>query len=153
MDTDRIALFIDNADYARAALLPIFNGTRQPDLVILVACPPRLTQRIGKWVSHRNREQWRASWSQKLFGELAPIFAGLAATKVVTEIGSAPLPAMAEQLRRTFGTDLKLLDARRPKLGQNLEPVEGGVPRVASGSLASPFAVTSGIFALLALAD
>lgn len=149
---DRIALFVDNAEHAAAILRPLLQGAQTPSRVVLIACPPRLTRRIGKWVSHANREHWRAHWSQKLFDALRPLFAG-AATEVVTEIGQMPPASMVPRLRETHGTDLKIFDARRPKLGQTLEPAEPGVPAPTSGPVASPIAVTSGICAFLALVD
>jgi hypothetical protein len=39
---------------------------------VLVACAPRMTHRISKWVSHSSRENWRAKWADKLFDQVVP---------------------------------------------------------------------------------
>jgi len=81
---DKIIVYIDDAAHALQQLTPMKTGgpvasslaqARQPIQVtqwILVACPPRMTQHINKWVNHSAREKWRAKWSEKVFAQIAP---------------------------------------------------------------------------------
>ena len=56
-------LFVDDAAYARDQLrlhVPANPAPAGSVHWILVACAPRMTHRISKWVSHSARENWRA---------------------------------------------------------------------------------------------
>ena len=55
---ETIAVLINDAAHARHMLLPMRTAA-EPTHWILVACAPRLTRRIGRWVSHSQREHWR----------------------------------------------------------------------------------------------
>ena len=55
---EKIILYVDDAAYAREFLAKMAaeaNG-RAPRHWVLVACAPRMTRRISKWVSHSARE-------------------------------------------------------------------------------------------------
>lgn len=148
---DKIAVFIDDAAYARSILQPLM-GSATPTHCVLVACPPRLSRRIGKWVSHAQREQWRDKWADRLFREVVPLVRVVAGGKVERLKADQPLADFSAQLRSRLGSDLLLLDARRPKLGHPTEPVNVAQAGVEAG-LASPIAVTSSLCAVLALVD
>jgi hypothetical protein len=143
---DTIAVFVDDAAYAARLLSPMIGPSTQ---WVLVACAPRLTHRIGKWVSHRNREQWRRRWADKLFAELAPTLpAGTTLDKLVAK---SPLTEVVARLRTRHGAALRVLDARRPKLGQAMEPLSP--EHQADGAWTVPIAVSSGLSVVLALSD
>jgi len=144
---ETIAVFVDDATHAGRILAPM---QAQPVHWVLVACAPRLTHRIGKWVSHSNREQWRERWAAKLFADLRPALARHHGP-LETMLAKEPLPAVVERLRGKHGMWLRLLDARRPKLGQHLEPL----PRQdgETDSWTVPIAVSASLSVMLTLVD
>ncbi len=148
---EKIAVFMDDAAYAKSILQPLL-GSAAPVHCVVVACPPRLSRRIGKWVSHAQREQWRAKWADHLFREVVPLVKVVAGGKVERLKADQPLADLSAQLRSRLGSDLLLLDARRPKLGHPTEPVNVAQAG-AQAELASPIAVTSSLCAVLALID
>lgn len=148
---DKIAVFMDDAAYAKSILQPLM-GSAAPVYCVLIACPPRLSRRIGKWISHAQREQWRAKWAERLFREVLPLVRVATGGKVERLRADAPLADLSARLRSRLGSDLLLLDARRPKLGHPTEPVNVVQAGVQTG-LASPIAVTSSLCAVLVLVD
>ena len=120
---EKIIVYMDDPAYALQQLAPMRcrpGGTHW----VLVACAPRLTQHVSKWVSHAAREKWRANWSEKVFAEVMPTLAsgGDAATRVVAK-GS--LQELTKKLVAQNGA-AHVLDARRPKFAQDLQPVTAG---------------------------
>lgn len=113
---DTVIVYVDDAEYARQLLQPLARGADgQPNAHwVLVACAPRMTHRISKWVSHSARESWRAKWADKLFAQMQPWLDDSGA-KVSTTLAKIPLPDLMEQLQRQYGIDVQLMDARRPK--------------------------------------
>lgn len=152
---ETIIVYVDDADYARQQLAPMNTahaaghaaspGTRW----VLVACAPRMTHRIGKWVSHSARENWRAKWSEKLFALLQPEMQARG-DAVSTVLAKGPLPALTAQLKTEFGP-ARVMDARRPKFGQDLQPVTADQPTPVDGRWSVPGAVL-GMGAVLVLA-
>ena len=61
---ENIIVYLDDAAYAQQQLAPM-QGDAAPEnrgagtRWVRVACPPHMTRRIGKWVSHSARESWR----------------------------------------------------------------------------------------------
>lgn len=125
---DTLIVYLDDADYAQHMLAPMLSK----DLTtrwILVACAPRMSHRISKWLSHGARENWRNQWSEKLFAKVMPTLVPPsnktgADTQALVEcmVAKGPLPALTQTLRTRFGA-AHVVDARRPKFGQLMEPV------------------------------
>ncbi|HZY15797.1 MAG TPA: hypothetical protein VFE74_04165, partial [Ramlibacter sp.] len=63
---DKVIVYLDDPAYAHQQLPA--GGT--PTHWVLVACAPRMTHRVSKWVSHSARENWRVKWADKLFGQV-----------------------------------------------------------------------------------
>ena len=148
---DRIIVFLDDAEYARQQLVPM---RRRPDAAsathwVLVACAPRMTQRIGKWVSHSARQKWRAQWSAKLFARIEPMLCS-GGDKVTTVLAKGSLSELSRKLLAEHGA-CPVLDARRPKFGQDLQPVTADQPAGKQGRWEVPGAV-AGLGAVLVLA-
>jgi hypothetical protein len=151
---DSIIVYLDDAAYAHQQLTPMRGDAAAPQRGgapthwVLVACPPHMTQRIGKWLSHTARQNWRAKWAEKLFAQVVP---GLQSTgdQVTTVLAKGPLPQMTRQLVAQHHT-ARVLDARRPKFGQPLKPVMDGQPG-ADGRWEVPAAL-AGMGAALVLA-
>ena len=152
---DKIIVYLDDADYACQHLAPMRaaaarNGTApEPMHWVLVACAPRMTRRISKWVSNSARENWRAKWAEKVFALVVPQLAGTG-DRVTTEVAKGPLPELSRKLMAAHGAS-RVLDARRPKFGQDLQPVTENQPADQRGRWEVPGAV-AGLGAVLMLA-
>lgn len=153
---DKIIVYVDNADHALAQLVPMKSRQqvdRHSRLVtqwILVACAPRVTKHISKWVSRRARENWRDQWSEKLFLQLAPTLKAQG-DEVYTVIAIGNLPELTDQLL-TQHRGARVMDARCPRFGQDLPPVTVDQPTQHSSRWSVPGAV-AGMSALLVLAS
>jgi hypothetical protein len=106
---ENIIVYVDDADHARGQLPLAADGSHW----ILVACAPRMTHRISKWVSHSARENWRAKWADKLFAQVVPPLMARG-DRVTTVLAKGPLPELTEQLAAEHGAR-RIVDARRPK--------------------------------------
>ena len=151
---EKIILYVDDAAYARehlARLAPVTADAAAPTPRhwVLVACAPRMTHRISKWVSHSARENWRGKWLAKVQEQLLPILEA-GGNGVTTVLAKGPLTELTQQLRLTHGA-ANVVDARRPKIGVDLEPVAPDMKPAGSG-WAVPGAVVS-MGALLVLAN
>jgi hypothetical protein len=152
---EKIIVYLDDAAYAQQQLVPMKTGsaavagTTPATHWVLVACAPRLTQRISKWVSHSARENWRSKWAEKLFAQIVP---GLQAAGdgVTTVLAKGPLPELTRKLMAEHAA-VRVLDARRPKFGQDMQPVTADQPAPAEGRWSVPGAVV-GMGAVLVLA-
>ena len=150
---DKIIVYVDDAEYAQHQLAPMESseaGQRQPTHWIVVACPPRMTRHISKWVNHTARENWRNKWADKLFSQVTP---GLKAQghQVTPVLAHGPLLEMTRELLSTHGA-ARVLDARRPKFGQDMAPVTPDQPASQDSRWAVPGAV-AGMGAFLVLAS
>jgi hypothetical protein len=150
---ENIIVYVDDAAYAEQQLAPM-KGGRPPCAGmthwVLVACAPRLTRRIGKWVSHGARQSWRAIWAQKLFARTVPqLQAG--GDRVTPVLADRPLPELTRRLMAEHGAS-RVLDARRPKFGQALQPVTADQPAGKDARWEVPGALAA-LGALLVLAE
>jgi len=149
---EKIAIFVDDVDHARHLLTPMLAKGAGDVSWTVVACAPRLTHRIGKWVSHSNREQWRAHWARAQRSELEPLFAGARGPREWL-VARGPLDQLSTRLRGRLGADLRILDLRRPKLGVTLAPVSSEQAPASASRWAAPVAVSSSLAVVLALTD
>ena len=121
---DNIIVYVDDAAYALQMLQPMRvagGDSRSPARWIVVGCPPRVTHRVSKWVTHSARESWREKWADKVFATLMPLLQQDGDT-VITQLSQSTLQTQTESLIREFGV-ARVLDARRPKFGQDMQPV------------------------------
>ena len=112
----KIVVLVDDASYTQgrlgAALLD--QAAQSTDGVwVLIACAPRLTHRVSKWVSHGAREHWRTKWAHKLFGELDPWLNANGLSDAQRLLARGPLQELLDELRPD-----EVIDARRPKLAE-----------------------------------
>ena len=112
----RVIVYVDDAAYAQEVLAPLFarSATAGPTEWVLVACAPRMTHRISKWVSHSARENWRTKWADKLFAQILPALRA-PASNVTTVVAKGPLVELTEQLQAKQAAAAQIVDARRPK--------------------------------------
>ncbi len=123
-----IIVYVDDAAYALQLLRPMLpaGDTAVADTRwIVVACPPRMTHRISKWVTHSARENWRGRWTDKMLAQLLPLLESNGSA-VITQLAQNCLADQTEHLIKQHGT-ARVLDARRPRLEQ-LIPVVTSAP-------------------------
>ena len=148
---DKIIVYLDDAAYAQQQLAPMTAavGAAPETHWVLVACAPRMTQHISKWVTHSARQNWRAKWAEKLFAEIEPRLT-LRGDSVTRVLAGSPLPELTRRLSSEHATS-RVLDARRPKFGQDLQPVTSDQPTAKEERWSVPGAVL-GMGAVLVLA-
>lgn len=121
---DTYIIYLDDAQYLRDKFEDLL---RQPQTkrFVLVACAPRMTRRIGKWLSHSARENWRDKWCEKLFDQVVPMIRR--EDHVFCEVATGPLPEYTAMLLKDLG-QAQVIDARRPKFGVEMQPVVVAAP-------------------------
>jgi hypothetical protein len=137
---DNIIVYVDDARYGLQILQPMLQTSvsGQPARWIVVACAPRMTRRVSKWLRPSARASWRADWAEQLFSQLRPALARHG-DLVCTEIAGPRLCTQTQDLLRQFGS-ARVLDARRPKFGLDMQPVtstQSQEPRGAIGYVAA----------------
>ncbi|MES2363902.1 MAG: hypothetical protein V4646_19185 [Pseudomonadota bacterium] len=133
---DNIIVYVDDAAYALQMLQPmrLADGAHSsPARWIVVGCAPRVTHRASKWVTHSARESWRGKWAEKVFARLQPLLQQ-DGDSVVTLLAQTTLCAQTESLIKEYGV-ARVLDARRPKFGQDLQPVTAAQAQESNGVL------------------
>jgi hypothetical protein len=116
---DTYIVYLDDAQYAQQQLASVLSQP-QTKRFVLVACAPRMTRRIGKWLSHSARENWRDKWCDKLFDQFVPMIRR--EDHVFCEVATGPLPEYTDMLLKDLG-QAQVIDARRPKFGVEMPPV------------------------------
>ena len=132
---ENIIVVLDDAQHALNQVLPMRQEGKRTHWVLL-ACPPRLTRHISRWVNQGSRQAWRKRWSQEL---LAKVESELTRHGDTCELRilDGKLIEMTEQLQKEFAL-ARVLDARRPKVGHEMEPATASQPTDASGAWALP---------------
>jgi hypothetical protein len=147
---NKIIVYLNDAEHAGRHLLRPDGevAPRGATHWILVACPPRMTRHIGKWVSHRSREQWRAKWAQRHFDMLAPALQGRG-DRLTTVLASSPLTEVTRELLSKEGA-AQVLDLRRPRFGPGADSPGSALPDTARSPWLVPGA-TAGVGAAMLL--
>lgn len=146
-----IIVYLDDADWALWQLTPTACAEGAVPLRwVLVACPPRMSQHIGKWTNHAARQGWRQRWSAELFKRIEPAL-HRHGHRVVRVIAQGPLPKLTAQLVRAHAA-VHVLDARRPRFGESLPPVTPEQAAQAPDARWQLPAAVVGLGAVLALA-
>jgi hypothetical protein len=121
-------VYVDDAEYAREVLLPLLptdhaQNNKDASHWMVVACAPNVTNDVGKWVSAEAKNLWRDDWAIALFGQIKPMLSVMGNT-VSTQLADTKLSLIeqTENLRKLH-QGAKVIDARRPKFGQDLQPV------------------------------
>jgi hypothetical protein len=108
-----------------------------------------MTRHISKWVNHSARQNWRVKWADKLFAEITPEMQA-SGDRVTTVLANGPLVEMTQALQKQHGV-ARVLDARRPKFGQDMQPVTLDQPVSGQARWSVPGAIV-GMGAALVLA-
>jgi hypothetical protein len=122
---ENIIVVLDDAEHALNQVLPMRKEGVSTHW-ILVACPPRLTRHISRWVNQGSRNAWRKRWSQELLSKVQPELVRNGDTCELRLL-SGKLSDLTESLQKEFAL-ARVLDARRPKVGQDLEPATANQP-------------------------
>ena len=147
---ENIIVVVDDAEYALKMLAPM-QHQGQPTQWVLLACPPRLTRHIGRWVNHASREAWRKKWSQELVDKLQPALQ-TGGDRMVWRMTKGNLVEQTRQLQSEFNTH-RVLDARRPKFAQDQAPVTADQPTEHNSHWTLPSGAAAMGVALLMAAD
>lgn len=152
---ETMIVYVDDAAYGRKMLLPLLptDNAQQPTHAthwIVVACTPNVTHDISKWVSPEALALWREDWATAVFSQIAPLLTRVGDT-VTTQVASHKLPLIDQTQALTLQHGAaQVLDARRPKFGQDLEPVSTTQPQE-HNSLARYVTAVAGAGLLVAL--
>ncbi|MDI9332244.1 MAG: hypothetical protein QM527_13245 [Alphaproteobacteria bacterium] len=132
---ENIIVVLDDATHALNQVLPMRKEGVKTHWILL-ACPPRLTRHISRWVNQGSRNAWRKRWAQDLLAQVQP---GLTQAGDTCELRvlTGNLVEMTEALQKEFAL-ARVLDARRPKVGHNLEPATANQPVNLAGAWAVP---------------
>jgi len=150
---DKMIVYVDDLAYAQEQLAPMVESRAADGPAgcwVVVACAPRMTHRISKWVSHSARENWRGKWADKFFGAMMPWITAKGDTAIPV-LAQGPLAPLTERLLREH-PGARVLDMRRPKFGQELAPVSDAQPRRDTGSRWAVPGAVAGMGAMLVLA-
>jgi len=140
---DNLIVYVDDAAYALQMLQPMLpsGASRSPTRWIVVGCAPRMSHHVSKWVTHSARESWRAKWAEKVFAQLLPLLQR-DGDSVVTQLAQCSLCRQTEALMKEHGA-ARVLDARRPRFGQSLQPVTPAQAQESHGVLGYATALAS----------
>jgi hypothetical protein len=121
-------VYIDDANYARKILSPHLptghaQSTQETSHWIIVACAPSVTNDVGKWVGSEAKELWRDDWASALFEQVKPMLEVMGNT-----VSSQPADSKINLIDQNANllklhTGAQVIDARRPKFGQDLPPI------------------------------
>ena len=132
---ETMIVYVDDATYARKMLLPLLpsGDAQHATRWIVMACTPNVTHNISKWISAEALALWREDWAAPVFGQITPLLAREGNT-VITQLVSHKLPLIDQTQALSLQHGMaQVLDARRPKFGQDLEPVTAGQPQENNG--------------------
>ena len=149
---DRLAILVNDAAYAARFLNPLLGGP-EASATTIVMCPPKLSHRIGKWLSNRQRQQWQRTWADELRLTLLRDVPQLPQDRSAWIVAPARLKETTGRLRMQLGTELRILDLRRQNIGQTLPQADGAAVPPDVPTWTAPAAVTSSLAAVLALVD
>jgi len=148
---EKIAVFVNDAAHARHLLQPMLAAADSAHW-ILVACPPTLTRHVGRWVTRQARQAWRQRWGDELFAQIEPDLRAQTGSQVERLLAGKPLIEVSARLKARL-PGVRLLDARRPALGRQDEPLTAAQPADPTHRWTGTLAAATGLTAVLALAD
>jgi hypothetical protein len=137
---DKVIVYVDDAEHALEQLAPVLAAGGRTEW-LLVACAPRMTHRISKWVSHTARENWRNKWADKLFALTVPPLHARG-DLVTTVLARGPLPELTDRLIAEHGP-ARVVDVRRPKFDQGAQVPSTDKPAGKNGRWGLPGTVAS----------
>lgn len=130
---DTIIVYADDAQYAQPFLQSMAQAPNAARTHwIIVACAPRVTHRVSKFVSNRSRENWRNKWAEKLFQSVGLLLQPTAG-QLTTLLAKGPLAELLTELQAEHGEQVQVMDLRRPKIAEpTIAERSSIVPRLGS---------------------
>jgi hypothetical protein len=123
-------VYIDDKQYALQQIVPMLpasgSQTASADW-ILIGCPPRLNRHTGRWLTRTAQNKWRQEWTRENTEALVHLLENVG-NKVSVRTVQGPLAEFTKQIRGEVGL-ARVVDARRPKLSVNLDPVTQEQPQ------------------------
>jgi len=123
-------VYIDDKQYALQQVIPMLPSaghTPQAANWILVGCPPRLNRHTGRWLTHTAQKKWRQEWADQTTSELVQKLETSGNT-VSVRVAHGALTELTKQIKGEVGA-ARVIDARRPKMAVNLDPVTPDQPQ------------------------
>ena len=131
---ETMIVYLDDVDYARTMLSPKLpaghdKSSNQATNWVIIACAPGVNNDVGKWISHEALALWRDDWATAVFDQVKPLLSstGGTVTTHLSELKSSLVEQTNALLKLHSGA--KVLDARRPKFGQDMQPVTSAQPQ------------------------
>lgn len=147
---ENIVIVLDDPEYALKILVPMKNE-HNPTQWVLLVCPPKLTRHIGRWVNQASRDAWRTKWTQELVQKIKPVLCD-GGDRVQWRIAKGSLVDQTQKLQSEFRTS-RVMDVRRPKFGQDQDPVTTNQPTEHASRWTLPGGATALGVALLMASD
>ena len=123
-------VYIDDKQYALQQIVPMLpaSGSQTASANwILIGCPPRLNRHTGRWLTRTAQNKWRQEWTRENTEALVHLLENVG-NKVSVRTVQGPLVEFTKQIRGEVGL-ARVVDARRPKLSVNLDPVTQEQPQ------------------------
>lgn len=139
-------VYIDDKQYALQQVIPMLPANEQTPQAanwVLIGCPPRLNRHTGRWLTHTAQKKWRQEWTQEATSELTQKLESGGNT-VSVRVAHGALTELTKQIKGEVGA-ARVIDARRPKLSVNLDPVTSDQPQEKSN-----WTVPGGVLAMSA---
>ncbi|CAN5679507.1 hypothetical protein BH11PSE8_BH11PSE8_48170 [soil metagenome] len=146
-----IAVFVNDTHHALKLLQTPLNDAG-PTRWVLVACPPALTRHAGRWLTKSARRRWCEQWAADTLAAIGWAIEARSGDVVEKIVPQGALLAVADRLRARAGS-VRVIDARQARWGALAEPITPDQPVSARSRWAAQMAVTTGLSAVLALAD
>jgi hypothetical protein len=139
-------VYIDDKQYALQQVIPMLPANEQTPQAanwVLIGCPPRLNRHTGRWLTHTAQKKWRQEWTQDATSELTQKLESGGNT-VSVRVAHGSLTELTKLIKGEVGA-ARVIDARRPKLSVNLDPVTSDQPQEKSN-----WTVPGGVLAMSA---
>ena len=139
-------VYIDDKQYALQQVIPMLPASEQTPQAanwVLIGCPPRLNRHTGRWLTHTAQKKWRQEWTLEATAELTQKLESGGNT-VSVRVAHGALTELTKQIKGEVGA-ARVIDARRPKLAVNLDPVTSDQPQEKSN-----WTVPGGVLAMSA---
>ena len=107
---ETFAVYINDHEHGPRQILSLLNG-QAPAHWVLLACPPRMSRHLGRWLSQPAKKKWRQRWSEEALHEVIERVRAKGDTYEVRVVRE-PHPKLERELRRTY-RGLRTIDARR----------------------------------------
>jgi hypothetical protein len=132
---EHIIVVLDDASHALNQVLPMRKEGVSTHWILL-ACPPRLTRHISRFVNQGSRNAWRKRWAHELMEQVQPALTAQG-DSCELRVLTGSLVEMTEKLQKEFAL-ARVMDARRPKVGQELVPATANQPANSASAWALP---------------